>query len=146
MQPVTGEDAALRAVLEADFDPRAAAVVERPVAGLDSGGGGAGERAGAARITGYEPERVQLEATAQSGSLVVLSDVFYPGWHAEVDGREVPLERVDYLLRGVPIGPGRHTVELAYRPASWRAGLLVSALAALALAAAVALSRRSARR
>ncbi len=145
VQPVAGEEAALRAVQEADFDPRGAAVVERPVAGVASGGGGAGERAGTARIASYEPERVRVEATAETGSLVVLSDVFFPGWHATVDGRDVPIERVDYLLRGVPIGPGRHTVELAYRPASFRAGLLVSALAALALVAAVALSRRRAR-
>ena len=75
----------------------------------------------------------------------MLSDVCYPGWQATVDGRDVPIERVDYLLRGVAVGPGRHTVELAYRPASWRAGRMVSALAALALAAAVALSRRRAR-
>jgi hypothetical protein len=146
VQAVAGEEAALRAVQEEGFNPREAAVVERPVAGVASAGGGAGERAGSARITSYEPERVRLEATAEAGSLVVLSDVFFPGWHATVDGRDVPIERVDYLLRGVPIGPGRHTVELAYRPASWRAGLLVSALAALALAVAVALSRRRARR
>jgi hypothetical protein len=149
VQPVVGEEAALRAVLDEGFDPRAAAVVERPVPGVASGGGGAGGAAGTARIATYEPERVLIQATAQTASLVVLSDVFHPGWHATVDGREVPLERVDYLLRGVPIGPGRHAVELAYRPAGWRAGLLVSVLAAAALAAAVALSaarRRGARR
>jgi len=72
----------------------------------------------------------------------VLSDVFMTGWHATVDGREVPLERVDYLLRGVPVPAGRHAVELTYRPAGWRAGVLISALAALALLAAVWWERR----
>ena len=128
------EDAALRAVLDPGFDPGAEAIVERPVA--------AGSGGGTATIAAYEPERVEIEANAPGGGLVVLSDVFMPGWHATVDGRETPIERVDYLLRGVPVGPGRHVVELSYRPAGWTAGLIVSALAAAALLAALALGRR----
>ena len=137
---VDGERAALRGVLAAGFDPRAEALVERPVAGIATGGGGAGPGAGSAELVRYEPERIELAVTSRAPGLVVLSDVHYPGWRARVDGRRVPIARVDYLLRGMAVPAGRHTVELRYEPASWRIGWIVSLLTALALAGAWALS------
>ena len=130
---VGGEDAALDAILDPAFDPRRTAIVERPVAGLGDDPAEGGE----ARIVRYEPDRVELSATAGRRSLVVLSDVHFPGWQATVDGREVPIERVDYLLRGVPVDAGTHRIEFSYRPASWRIGWIVSVLAALGLLVAV---------
>ena len=53
-------------------------------------------------------------------------DNWFPGWKAKVDGRDVPIERVDYLFRGVRIGPGAHTVVFRYEPLSWRIGWIVS--------------------
>ena len=88
------------------------------------------------------PERVVLTARAARPARVVLSDVQFPGWHATVDGRDAPLERVDYLLRGVPVGPGAHRIVLEYRPLSWRIGWIVSLVALLGLAAAVWQSAR----
>jgi hypothetical protein len=74
----------------------------------------------------------------------VLTDNHYPGWKAEVDGREVPVDRVDYLFRGVRVGAGAHTVEFRYEPLSWRIGWIVSlvALGGLILAVAVGWRRR----
>ena len=88
---------------------------------------------GSARLVSYEPERVVARASAQSPGLLVLTDVHYPGWKATVDGREVPIERVDYLLRGVPIPAGTHEVEFRYEPASFRAGWIISAVSTLAV-------------
>ena len=82
------------------------------------------------------------EVEARRRSLLVLTDVHFPGWKAWVDGRETEIERVDYLLRGVPVPAGAHRVELRYEPASWRAGSIVSVLAALGLLAAVWKSER----
>ncbi|MGH2948236.1 MAG: YfhO family protein [Solirubrobacteraceae bacterium] len=122
---VPDPDVALAAMLEPAFDPARTAVVERPVPGLDG--------TGDARIVRYEPDRVEAEASATSRALVVLSDVHFPGWKATVDGRDAPVERVDYLLRGVPVGAGEHSIVLEYRPLSWRIGWIVSLLAALTL-------------
>ena len=121
-QRVAGGDAALAAITAPGFDARRAAVVERPVAGLSDGPSGP---AGTSRIAAYEAERVELAARADRRALVVLSDVWFPGWRATVDGRDVPIERVDYLLRGVAVGPGEHRIVLEYRPWSWRAGWIV---------------------
>jgi Bacterial membrane protein YfhO len=131
---VPDEDAALDAILEPGFDARRTAIVERPIEGLSGGG--------EAEIVGYEPDRVELSARADGRALVVLSDVHMPGWKATVDGREAPVERVDYLLRGVAVDAGEHRIVLEYRPASWRIGWIVSVLAALGLLAAVWKSAR----
>jgi hypothetical protein len=131
------EDAALDAILDPALDLRATAVVERTL-GLPATAPGAGRAA----LERYEPERVTIAARATAPGVVVLSDLHYPGWEATVDGRDAPIERVDYLLRGVRVEPGAHTIELRYRPASFRLGLLISALTAVGLVAAVLLGRR----
>ncbi len=74
--------------------------------------------------------------TASGGGLVVLSDVYFPGWKATVDGEDAPIERVDYLLRGVAVGAGEHEIVMEYQPWSWRIGWIVSFLTAVGLVAA----------
>ena len=130
---VDSEEAALDAILEPAFDPARTAIVERPVAGLADAPADGGD----AQIVRYEPDRVELAARAERRGLVILSDIHFPGWRATVDGREAPVERVDYLLRGVPVDAGTHRIVLEYRPASWRIGWIVSVLAALGLLVAV---------
>jgi hypothetical protein len=133
-QRVVRGDAAIDAVTAPGFDPARTAIVERPLRGLSG--------SGTSRIVRYEPERVELRATADRRALVVLSDVWFPGWKATVDGRDAPIERVDYLLRGVAVGPGEHRIEMRYQPWSWRAGWIVSLLTAALLAAALWKSAR----
>jgi uncharacterized membrane protein YfhO len=66
----------------------------------------------------------------------VLTDVYFPGWKATVDGHEAPIQQVDYLLRGVRVPAGAHTVEFRYEPASFTAGWIVSLLALIGIAGA----------
>ena len=139
---VATEEDELDAVLRPSFDGRRTVVTSTPLPGLRRGA--PGRAAGRARIVAYEPERVVVEATARRPSELVLTDLHYPGWVVEVDGESADLHRVNYLLRGTSLPPGRHRVEFRYEPAAWRLGWIVSlvALAALAGAAAVALRGR----
>jgi hypothetical protein len=143
---VDGGDAALAAVKSAGLDPRRVAVTERAVEGLPQEEQGRPGAAGSAELVSYGRERVVARAEVERPSLLVLTDVFYPGWKAFVDGEEVDIERVDYLLRGVPLTPGAHEIEFVYEPASWRAGWIVSLVALLAIVglALVGLRRRRA--
>ncbi len=146
-QTVDGEEAALAAATAPGFDGRSLAVTESRLPGLpESTGADAGGSAGRARLASYEAEKVVAKSNAPRRSLLVLTDVHYPGWKAFVDGEEAPVERVDYLLRGVMVPAGSHTVEFRYEPASVRAGLIISALGVVALLAALGVGLQQRRR
>ena len=69
-----------------------------------------------------EPERVAVRTVSRRSALLVLTDVHFPGWKAAVDGHDVPIRRVDYLLRGVPVPGGRHRAPLGRNPRPCSAG------------------------
>jgi hypothetical protein len=85
---------------------------------------------GDAAIVDYRGEQVAVQA-ASDGGYLVLTDAYYPGWKAYVDGRETALLRADYLFRAVALPPGRHLVEFRYQPESFEAGLAITRLALL---------------
>lgn len=132
---VAGEDAALAAVTAPGFDGRREVVTEAPIAGIPAGR--AAGPSGSARLTRYDDDRVTIATSSPRRSVLVLTDVSYPGWKATVDGKDVDLERVNYLQRGVAVGPGAHTVEMRYEPASWRVGWILSLIGVLVAAGLV---------
>ncbi len=66
----------------------------------------------------YEPNRLELNVDARKRGLLVLSENDYPGWYATVNGREVPIRRVNGALRAVEVSPGSNRVVLRYAPRS----------------------------
>jgi hypothetical protein len=92
----------------------------------------------------YEPSRVVLNVEAASDALLVLSDLYYPGWRATVDGRPADILRADYLLRAVAVPAGRHTVVFLYKPASFKAGVAASLAGGLAIVLMLLMHWRSA--
>jgi len=86
-------------------------------------------------IEAYQAEYVRLRAMTAAEGYLVLSDSYYPGWTARVDGRPVGIRRADIALRAVAVPPGEHVVEFSFAPLSWRLGLVVSGVAWLAVAA-----------
>jgi hypothetical protein len=95
------------------------------------------------RFVRREPNRVVLEARMGCRGMVVVSETFFPGWIAAVDGRRVKLYAAYAALRGVVVERGRHWIEMKYRPVSVQLGALMT-LAGLAGAAALAWRRRRA--
>ena len=134
---VGSDDAALAAVTGAGFDARREAITEERVPGVPARPA-SGAPAGTATLVSRSDERVVVRARAQRRGILVLGDTHFPGWKATVDGREVDVRPVDYVFKGVPIGPGTHTVEFRYEPLSWRIGWIVSLVALAGLAATVA--------
>jgi hypothetical protein len=86
-----------------------------------------------ARMTHYAPDRIEVEARSAADGMLVLSEIWYPGWQATVDGKAQPVERVAGILRGVQLTRGTHQVVLVYDPASARrgAGLSLAGIAGL---------------
>ena len=83
----------------------------------------------------YGLNAVELAVRAPVGGCLVLSDVYYPGWRAAVDGAPAEVLRADYAFRAVMVPPGEHTVTMTFAPATWRVGLAVSAVTWAGLAA-----------
>ncbi len=81
---------------------------------------------GQARIDRYENDEVELHVEVQSPSLVILTDSYYPGWNAFVDGVRTPIWRANSLFRAVETPAGNHTVLFKYQPASLRWGAAIS--------------------
>jgi hypothetical protein len=126
--------AALAAVTRPDFDPRTAVLLEDPAApALPPAPPGAS--AGSARVTSLSANRVVVRADAGYPAYLVLSEVFYPGWHASLDGAPVPVHRADYLFRAVYLPPGPHEVVLTFWPRRYALAVLASLLAGALIAA-----------
>ena len=80
------------------------------------------------------PNRLTVKVNADGPALLVLSQLWYPGWQVTVDGRAQgsPL-RTDYLFQGVPVEAGSHTVELRFTSPLWRLGWVLAGVAAVVL-------------
>jgi uncharacterized membrane protein YfhO len=117
-----------------DFDSRTTAVlVGDPAEAAQQENSPAA--AGAANITGYQPEQVTVETESATGGLLVLTDAYYPGWRATVDGEPAPLYQTDSLFRGVFVPPGRHEVRFEYESTAYRVGLIFFIFTTIIIAA-----------
>ncbi|HWC00352.1 MAG TPA: YfhO family protein [Bryobacteraceae bacterium] len=85
------------------------------------------------------PSTVALRAQMGCKGMLVVGDNWYPGWHAQVDGKPVPIWRVNTVIRGIVLEKGSHQIVMRYRPASVYVGLICWALG---LAVAVCLQYR----
>ena len=81
-------------------------------------------------IVSYEPERVRIHVDTDGPAWLLLTDTYYPGWQATINGEEAPIYAADLLFRAVAVPPGSSIMEFSYQPASWRWGVRIS-LAAL---------------
>jgi hypothetical protein len=113
------------------FDPARGALVESGEA-LNGPAGWA-----AATVREHTPNRVVVEAEAVEPSLLVLAEVWSPGWQVTVDGVARPIYRVNGVARGVYLAPGTHTTVWTYQPASLRWGAALSACTLIVSAVAV---------
>jgi hypothetical protein len=94
-----------------------------------------------------DPDHLALRVDAAAPALLVLSEVWDPGWSATVDGTSAPVLLANHVFRAVPVPAGVHQVELHYDPPFLRLGILISlATSALVLAAWVWLRAREQRR
>ena len=131
-QSVANGPAALQAL--ASLDSARAAVVEGPLpAGLpaETAGRNPPKNAIPVRVTLLTANKIAAEVAVEAPSLLVLSEIAYPGWRAYVDGVPTPILRVNYLLRGVSLMSGPHTVTWVYDPSSLAWGLHVTQIGLL---------------
>jgi len=74
-------------------------------------------------LTEQKPYLLKYESQSATDGFVVFSEIYYPkGWHATIDGKEVPLLRADYVLRALNVPAGKHVIEFRFEPKPYTVG------------------------
>jgi len=88
---------------------------------------------GSAVVKKYSPNEVVINTKASGSSLLFLSDSYYPGWKAYVDGKQSEIFRSDFTFRSVVVPKGGHIVKFIYDPTPFKIGLVLSILGVILL-------------
>ncbi|MCL4353600.1 YfhO family protein [Patescibacteria group bacterium] len=81
---------------------------------------------GLVNVLKYSPNQIIVNANAANNSLLFLSDTYYPGWQAFVDGKKTKIYKADYAFRSIFIPKGKHLIVFKYAPLSFKLGLDLS--------------------
>jgi hypothetical protein len=96
----------------------------------------------AVRVLTYENNRIVLEVDTPEAAFLFMSEAYYPGWQAYVDGKREEILRANYVFRAIPLGPGSHRVEVVFESLSFKIGLSLSLLTVCLLLLAWPISTR----
>ncbi len=86
---------------------------------------------GRVRLLSYNSNKVSFECETQSDAFLYVSDAYYPGWKAYLDGKEARIYRANLAFRAVYVPRGTHTVLFVYRPLSFYVGCCLTAFGLL---------------
>ena len=129
---------AAQTMLAESFDPRREVVIE-PLEGAPlpqcspDCSGKASAQASEVKSLDYQWNSVDLNVSAARESLLVLTDTWFPGWKATVNGNPAPIYQANALFRAVPVQPGMNRVHFEYRPRPFFVGLAISLTTVLLL-------------
>ncbi len=85
------------------------------------------------KVVSYQPQRIELQVNNSTAGFLVLSEIYFRGWEARVDGKRASVDRVNFTLRGLELEPGNHKVEFVFRSPSLRTGVIYSVVGLLLL-------------
>jgi len=139
---VSGIDEAIKEMLRPDFDPGKVALTEgrQVLAGAEQV---LDEEIVAGKVSRPNVNQVDVDAQAKKTALLVMTDVFFPGWKATVDGKVSEIYRANGVFRAVKVEPGHHTVSFTYEPPGLKIGFLLFALGLAASVFLLCSSRRA---
>jgi hypothetical protein len=126
------EGTAIERMRAPEFDPRREVLLydEPPTSGAD-----ADSFAGEATVLRHEPTEVEIAVRASDPGYLVLTDNYYDGWTATIDGAPTQVFRANHTFRAVAVPAGEHTIVFRFEPRALRAGAMISLGAWLLLAA-----------
>lgn len=120
---VAADDAALAQLKMPAFDPERTVVLSQPLSITANNGRSNDAFQQAVDVTAAGLNRSTFRSRTSEAAVLVVSQIYYPGWKAFVDGDEADVLRADYALTGVVVPAGTHEVRLVFAPQSFRAGL-----------------------
>jgi len=139
---IPDEQAALERLRQPGFDPARTVILEKdPGFALSP----ADSPLGSCTARKPDGDGLDIETNSARPSLLVTSEIFYPGWKAHIDGEPAPLLRADDVITALRLPAGRHRITLRYEPASFLFGCITTGICGLVAVILWATSRRSRR-
>jgi len=149
VQLVTDEEDMLQTLASPEFDARRCALVEDRSLLVPQSDGAADAQAidqqEVVEVEKHANREVLLRVKAPTAGFVVLTDLFYTGWRAEVDGTRAEIHRANYLFRMVRVGRGEHYIRFVYPGSTFYVGVALSACAVAIVVVFLVVARRVSR-
>ena len=111
----TNSQVVLARLADPGFDPNQTVVVSDSIA---TSGASNAAASGTLEFASYAPKKIELRTDAASATLLLLNDKFERGWSATIDGESATILRCNFLMRGLQLSPGKHTVVFRFQPQS----------------------------
>ena len=74
-------------------------------------------------VSKYGPREIEIKSSSMDDGFMILSEIYYPkGWKAFIDEKETEIYKTNYLLRGIQVPAGEHTISFQYNPKSYIMG------------------------
>ena len=91
----------------------------KPIAGADP----VPDSSAIVQLVSYDNDEIKYSTQSATNQFVVFSEIYYPaGWNAYIDGKRTDYVKVNYVLRGMPVPPGKHEIVFKFEPASYSNG------------------------
>jgi len=126
-----GQEIALLLMRDPDFDPFQQAIISVPV-GVEPPvpvePATPQDTPVVATFETYQAESMRLRVESPTAGYLIITDTFYPGWQARVNGEAAPIYRADVLFRAIPVPAGVSTVLIEYNPGWWPGVLIIGSV------------------
>jgi hypothetical protein len=132
----------IRGESKTPFDPRSTALVEIDPHKLPALSAEPLSTNSYARIVTYEPRRMAIETNSDKQAMLVVSEMHHPGWVATLDGVKTSIHQTNFLLRGIFVPEGKHTIEMVYKAPGARNGAIISIFTLLLISALAVNAKR----
>ncbi|NLU95524.1 YfhO family protein [Chitinophaga sp. Ak27] len=121
------------------FNPKDTAIVDQRFKATTGPFTPAADSSARIVLTKYGLNQLQYTAQNSAEGLGIFSDIYYPaGWKAYIDGKETPIIRVNYALRGLKIPAGKHDIQFKFEPATFFLGRKISGFSSILLLVLIA--------
>ncbi len=109
----TNDSEVLKTLSDLNFDPAKTVLIDTPAKALPTATA-TNDNSGTVAFTSYAPKHITFAATNSAPAVMLLNDQYDPNWHVTVDGQPTELMRCNYMMRGIYLPAGTHTIEFNF--------------------------------